>query len=75
MVNFSKASAFQSGVCSILSNLMTKAEDLEELRQMFLTLDTDGDGTINFEELKANMEQLKDSLQLDEQQILEIMLK
>ena len=32
LISFTKTTTFQSGVCSILTNLMTKSEDLEELR-------------------------------------------
>lgn len=37
---FSKTSTFQSGVCSLLANLMTKAEDLRDLQAMFVKWDT-----------------------------------
>ena len=33
---FAKASAFQSGICSILANLATEAEDLRELNKLFV---------------------------------------
>jgi len=41
---FAKTSTFQSGVCSILANLMTKTADLKELNKMFVHWDTSQDG-------------------------------
>ena len=55
LISFTKTSVFQSGVCSILTNLMTKSEDLEDLRQMFIQWDTNNDGSISFDELTSNL--------------------
>jgi len=52
---YRKITTFQSGVCSIIANLHTKAEDLVEMREMFCHLDTNNDGFLSFDELEAGM--------------------
>ena len=47
LASFRKSTAFQAGVCSIIANLQTKAEDLSELREMFTRLDTNNDGFLS----------------------------
>ena len=53
MSAFRKTTTFQSGVCSIIANLQTKAEELADVREMFLKLDTDNNGFLTLEELEA----------------------
>ena len=55
IASFRKSTAFQAGVCSIIANLQTKAEDLSELREMFTRLDTNNDGFLSQEELENGM--------------------
>ena len=58
MAAFRKTTAFQSGVCSIIANLQTKAEDLADVREMFIKLDTDNNGFLTLEELEAGMQNI-----------------
>ena len=55
IASFRKATSFQAGVCSIIANLQTKAEDLSEMRELFTRLDTNNDGFLSHEELEAGM--------------------
>lgn len=48
---FAKISSFQSGVCSVLANLVTQSEDLHELREVFVSWDTNHDGFLSLDEL------------------------
>ena len=73
MANFSKTSSFQSGVCSILANLMTKTEELRDLRHLFMQWDTSQDGLLSFDELRANMMEIMSVFHLDEPEVLKIM--
>ena len=60
-------------MCSILANLMTEAEDLKELRQMFTKWDTNADGHISLDELKQHMAEITSVFQLAEPDILKMM--
>ena len=62
---FAKTSNFQSGICSILANLMTKTTDLKELNKMFVQWDTSQDGQLSYEELKENMAEISTLFQMD----------
>ena len=66
LMAFTKTTTFQSGVCSIIANLQTKAEDLSEVREMFLKLDTDSNGFLTLEELGAGMQDICQIFHLDE---------
>ena len=55
IASFRKATSFQAGVCSIIANLQTKAEDLSEMRELFTRLDTNNDGFLSHEELENGM--------------------
>ena len=66
MAAFYKTTAFQSGVCSIIANLMTRAEDLVEVRKMFISLDTDNNGFLTLDELEAGMRDIAQLFELDE---------
>lgn len=55
---FTKVTTFQSGVCSIIANLQTKAAELNEVRKMFLKLDANNDGFLTLDELRAGYEDL-----------------
>ena len=63
---FSQTNQFQSGVCSILANLMTKSADLKDLHKMFMQWDINNDGELSLEELKNNMNDITDLFNLDE---------
>ena len=55
LVAFAKTTTFQASVCSILANLMTRSDDLTELRKMFVKWDTSQDGQLSMDELRDNM--------------------
>lgn len=42
--------------------MKTSSEELEELKQLFLQLDTSKDGTLSIDELKAGVQQIKGKL-------------
>ena len=73
--NFAKTNQFQSGVCSILANLMTKTEDLEDLRKLFLQWDINNDGELSLDELKQNMAAITDIFQISERDVIAMMEK
>jgi len=50
---------FQSGVLSCIVGLKTTSEEIEELKNLFLALDTSKDGTLSIEEIKAGFETLR----------------
>ena len=70
---FTKTTAFQSGVCSIMANLMTEAEDLKELRTMFTKWDLDSNGYISQEELEQNIEEVCSVFNLDAPDVRQLM--
>ena len=70
---FAKATSFQSGVVSILANLMTKGEALKELSYMFKQWDTNNDGHLDQEELSQNMAEIVSLFQMDEPDVVKIM--
>lgn len=65
IANYRKTTAFQAGVCSIIANLHTQAEELVEVREMFKKLDTDNDGLLKIEELEAGMNDICQIFNLD----------
>jgi calcium-dependent protein kinase len=73
--NFSKTTSFQSGVCSILANLMTKTEDLKDLHTMFMQWDINNDGELSLDELKHNMADITELFQLEEPDVIAMMKK
>lgn len=70
---FAKTTSFQSGVCSLLANLLTKAEDLQELSALFKKWDSNNDGFLSFEELEENMADLTQLFSLNENEIKEML--
>ena len=56
------AGKFQVGVLSFLVGMKTSSEELEELKQLFLQLDTSKDGTLSIDELKAGIKLIKGKL-------------
>lgn len=70
---FAKASAFQSGVCSILANLATEAEDLRDLNKLFVQWDTNQDGSLSLQELQTNMKSITQFFNLDEPDVRRMM--
>ena len=67
---YRKTTSFQSGVCSIIANLHTKAEDLVEVREMFTKLDKDHDGILTMEELEAGMQDICEVFHLEAPDIM-----
>ena len=45
---------------------MTRAEDLVEVRKMFISLDTDNNGFLTLDELEAGMRDIAQLFELDE---------
>lgn len=70
---FRKTTAFQSGVCSIIANLQTKAEDLREVREMFLKFDANNDGFLTLEELRTGYSDIAQILNVDEPDVEEML--
>ena len=70
---FRKTTTFQSGVCSIIANLQTKAEDLAEMREMFLKLDADSNGFLTLEELEAGMQDISSIFHLEEPDVRDML--
>ena len=73
MAAFRKTTTFQSGVCSIIANLQTKAEELADVRQMFITLDTDNNGFLTLDELEAGMQEISAIFHLEEPDVREML--
>lgn len=48
---FAKTTSFQSGICSILANMLSHANDLTDLNKMFVQWDTSQDGYLSYDEL------------------------
>ena len=65
LASFSRMTAFQSGVCSLIANLHTKAAECNEVREMFLKLDVDNDGFLTHDELEAGMAEIAQIFSLD----------
>ena len=58
IASYRKATAFQSGICSIIANLHTNAEDWSDVKEMFQRLDTDNDGYLRIEDLERGMQEV-----------------
>lgn len=56
---FKNSTAFQSGILSLIANLNSNSEELENLKKMFLALDTDHSGTLTIDEIKKGMDQIE----------------
>lgn len=52
LASFRKTTAFQSGVLSFIANLQTSADELKDLKNMFIKLDSSRDGYLQKEELE-----------------------
>ena len=63
---YTKTTTFQSGICSIIANLQTKAEELNDVREMFLRFDANNDGFITLDELEAGYAELAQIFNMDE---------
>jgi len=61
-MQFRKAGVLQSGVISLLSNLMTSADDLNEYVKLFNQLDKDHGGFISKQELKTGLKMAPKSI-------------
>ena len=55
---FSRASGFQKLVLSILASLKVQQEELNDLRNIFLTLDVNKDGSLSHDELNSGLKNL-----------------
>ena len=70
---FAKTTSFQSGICSILANMLSHSNDLSDLNKMFIQWDTSQDGYLSYEELRQNMTQITSLFQIDEPDVLKLM--
>ena len=53
---FRAASVFQSGVLSFVVALKSTSDDLDELKKMFIKLDTSKDGLLSIDEIKNGLD-------------------
>jgi Ca2+-binding EF-hand superfamily protein len=51
-------SVFQSGVLSFIVGLKATSEELEQLKLMFMKLDTSKDGTLSIEEIQTGFQSI-----------------
>ena len=65
LANFKKASTFQSGVISFIANFQTKSSELEDLKKMFLKLDTSKDGILDKDEIQSGITELLEIFHID----------
>lgn len=72
IASFRKTTTFQSGVCSLIANLYSSAEDLADLRKMFCHLDKNNDGFVTFDELESGMNEVCEIFHLDAPDIRQI---
>lgn len=70
---FCKTTTFQSGICSIIANLQTKQQDLAEIREMFLKLDTNNDGHLTIDELENGMKEISQIFHLEEPDVMDML--
>lgn len=59
LLEFSKATQFQKMVLSILSSLKVQQEELGYIKEQFLKLDTNLDGTLTVDELKEGLSKIQ----------------
>lgn len=65
LANFRKSSTFQSGVISFIANIQAKSSELEDLRKMFLKLDTSKDGILDKDEIQNGMTEIMEMFHID----------
>ena len=70
---FAKTTSFQSGICSILANMLSHSNDLRDLNKMFVQWDTSQDGYLSYEELSQNMTQITGHFGMNEPDVLKLM--
>mmetsp|Transcript_5110 Transcript_5110/g.3556 ORF Transcript_5110/g.3556 Transcript_5110/m.3556 type:complete len:90 (-) Transcript_5110:328-597(-) len=71
--NFTKQTCFQAGVMSILIGLRTSSDQLKDLKDMFIELDTTKDGFLSPQELKQGMHDVVGSLRAGNESITQLM--
>ena len=67
MAAFRKQSVFQTGVVSLISALKVQSDELVNMRQMFLRLDSSQDGFLSIEELQVGMSQVLGTMKAESQ--------
>ena len=67
LANFRKSSTFQSGVISFIANIQAKSSELEDLRKMFLKLDTSKDGILDKDEIQNGMTEIMEMFHIDQE--------
>ena len=73
MMSFAQTTNFQSLVCSVMANLISESAQLAQLRETFVRWDTDQNGTLSYEELKANMQDIRKSLGYENSAVMAMM--
>ena len=69
---FHKQTVFQTGVVSFIQGFMSTHEELEEIEEMFLKLDTSHDGFLSPDELRHGMSLVLGPLKANETDFLQI---
>jgi Ca2+-binding EF-hand superfamily protein len=69
---FHKQTVFQTGVVSFIQGFMSTHEELEEIEEMFLKLDTSHDGFLSPDELRQGMSLVLGPLKANETDFLQI---
>lgn len=57
-MEFVKASVFQGGIVNFLVNMKSTNQDTEELKKLFMQLDTSKDGQLSRDEIEAGINQM-----------------
>ena len=69
---FHKQTVFQTGVVSFIQGFMSTHEELEEIEEMFLKLDTSHEGFLSPDELRQGMSLVLGPLKANETDFLQI---
>ena len=73
LLAFTHTTPLQSGVCSIIANLMTGAPDLQYLREMFIKWDSNNDGVISIDELEQNINEVAECFRVESPDVMAMM--
>ena len=73
LLQFTKTSAAQAWICSIIANQMTDAEDLRDARAAFETWDTKNDGVLTMDEIQEHMAEICKYFNMEEPDVHKIL--